>query len=314
MRSMRIMFAMMLVLGVVAAAAAPVADPVAVLVQVQGDVHVQRAGEPAPQKGAVGMQLSAGDRVVIQDGASAILLHSTGRMERATATLTLKKPAEKTPSSLFRQTLETLSQVATTDARTQPNRQGMIRPIAGSPVPIAPRNDIAVLDVRPTFTWFSVPHATGYQVQVRRVSPAGSAPVRFTAGLDTTWTYPASAPPLLPGATYAWTVGPVGAGRPAAEQRFRVADASTVSSLQGTLEGLMNSGVDPSGDGLFLAALAYRDAGLFYEAERALDRLDAGDGAAGRAYYMLRGEVYDALGRASAARRAFDMAGARGGS
>ncbi len=315
MRSMRITFIMVLVLGVVAAAAARVAaGPVAVLVRVEGDVQVERADAGAPVKGAVGMQLAAGDRVVIPDGGRAILLHSSGRMEQATASLTLEAPREHEPSNLFTQTLRTLSQVATTDARTQPNRQGMIRPIAGSPVPIAPRNDIAVLDVRPSFTWFSVPHATGYQVQIRRVAPAESRPERFPAGADTMWTYPASAPPLVPGATYAWTVGPIGAGRPASEQRFKVADASTVAALQATLKVILNGGVDPSGGGLFMAALAYRGAGLFYEADRALDRLQAEGGAAGRPYYMLRGEVYDAMGRETEARQAFEMAETQAGS
>jgi len=313
---MRITFAMMLVLGVVASAAARwrSADPVAVLVQIEGNVGVQRAGEPAPVKGAVGMQLAPGDQVVIPDGARAILLHSTGRMERATATLTLEEPQEREPSSLFTQTLKTLSQVATTDARTQPNRQGMIRPIAGAPVPIAPRNEIAVLDVRPNFTWFSVPDASGYMVQIRRVAPTETEPQRYQTGMDTTWTYPSSAPPLVPGATYAWTVGPIGAGRPATEQQFKVVDADALASLQNTLNTMMSGGLDPSSDGLFMAALAYRDAGLFYEADHALDRLQEEGSATGHAYYMLRGEVYDALGRRADAEQAFNAADTQPGS
>lgn len=305
------MAATMLVVGlaVTAAAAAWLADPVAVIVQFEGDVRVQRAGEPTAVPGAVGMQLAAGDRVIVADGSRAILLHRTGRMERASATLTLEEPEEPGTNSLFAQTLRTLGQVATTDARSQPNRQGMIRPITGAPVPIAPRNEIAVMDVRPSFTWFSVPDAQRYMVQIRRVSPSETAPVRYDAGADTTWSYPSTLPPLVPGATYAWTVGPVGAGRPASEQQFRVIDADGLAGVQSTLQSLMESGIDPGADGLFLAALAYRDAGLHYEALRALDQIEEDGGAQGFAYYMLRGEVLDALGNVAAAERAFSMAG-----
>ncbi len=308
MRSVRTKMATVALALCVAAAAAWLSDPVAVIVQFEGDVQVQRAGEPAAVEGAVGMQLAAGDRVIVGEGARAILLHRTGRMERASESVTLAEPEDQEPNSLFTQTLRTLGQVATTDARSQPNRQGMIRPITGAPVPIAPRNDIAVLDVRPTFTWFSVPEAERYMVQIRRVAPTETDPVRYEADADTTWTYPSTATPLVPGATYAWTVGPIGAGRPASEQRFKVVTAETLAAVQDALESLMESGMDPGGEGLFLAALTYRDAGLFYEAERALEHLEARGDAAGFSYYMLRGEVADAVGDRATAEQAFELA------
>ncbi len=200
--------------------------------------------------------------------------------------------------------------MATTDARSQPNRQGMIRPITGAPVPIAPRNAIAVMDVRPTLTWFSVPEAERYMVQLRRVAPTETDPRRFEVGSDTTWVYPSTAAPLVPGATYAWTVGPIGAGRPASEQRFTVAGSQTIAGVQSTLLSLMEAGMDPAGDGLFLAALAYRDAGLYYEAQRALEQIEARGDAAGFSYHMLRGEVADAIGDMETAQEAFEMADA----
>jgi hypothetical protein len=146
-----------------------------------------------------------------------------------------------------------------------------------------------------------------YQIQLRRESPVGAV-LRFDAGKDTTWAVPGTEAPLVPGATYMWTVGGPGAGRVAEEQRFTVASAEDVAAIQQTLTSLIEAGIDPSTDGLFLGALAYRDAGLFHEAHRAIERIEADGNGTGRAFFMLKGEVLDALGKVEAARTAFSMA------
>lgn len=286
------------------------ADPVALLVKFQGDVTVERVDTKESEDGAVGLALSPGDRVLIANGGQAVVLYKSGRLVKAEATVTIEEQADAEESNLFSNTVRTLGQVATTDARTQPNRQGMIRPIAGAPVPISPRNEIKVLSVRPTLTWYSVESARGYMVQIQRQGPDSPAPVRYNVGLDTTWTVPLDAAPLVPGATYVWTVGGEGIGRVAETQRFTVASGEDLTSVQDMLTGLIAAGIDPSTDGLFLSALAYRDAGLYYEALRALDGIEAEGNGSGRAYYMLRGEIFDALGRMSAAEEAFAMADA----
>ncbi|MBI4545208.1 MAG: hypothetical protein HY703_08440 [Gemmatimonadetes bacterium] len=301
-----------------AAAAVASADPVAVLIQVNGAVRVQRSGQRAPVGATLGMSLMDGDRVIVAAGARAVLLYRTGRTQTATASLTVAAPAENRPGGLFNQTVRTLTQVATTDARTQPNRQGMIRPIAGAAVPVSPRNRINVLDVRPTFLWFRIPEAAGYTVQIRRAEtkppltddPADTAwkPVRYDVGADTTWTLPGSENPLVPGAFYEWTVAAADGGRVAEPQRFRIISAPEYTALARSLGGISAMGLDPAGDGLFMAALAYRDAGLFYEADRALNRLEAAGAGTGRAFHLLRGEVYDALGLLQAAAEAFRRA------
>ena len=302
-----------LVILAVVTAAAHVAEPVALLVKFQGDVQVQRVDAEEAVAGTIGMQLVPGDEVLVAQGAQAIVLYKTGRMVKAEATVKIEQPTESGESSLFANTVKTLGQVATTDARTQPNRQGMIRPIAGAPVPIAPGNKIKIVKVlsgRPTFTWFSVDGMDRYMVQIRRDGDNAGAPRRFEAGSDTVWTLPLSEAPLIPGATYMWTVGGPGAGRVAEEQRFTVASADDIALIQQTLNGLVEAGIDPAEDGLFLGALAYRDAGLYYEAQRALDRIEADGNGQGRAFFMLRGEVYDALGLLDQAERAFNMADA----
>jgi hypothetical protein len=297
--------ALILAAGVAAAALPP--DPVALLVKFSGDVTVQRVEAEEAVAGAVGLQLVPGDQVVIGDGAEAVVLYKTGRMVRAASTVTIEAVETEESSSLFTNTMRTLGQVATTDARTQPNRQGMIRPIAGAPVPIAPRNTIKVLDVRPTFTWFSVEGTEEYMLQLRRRGPDSPAPIRYQVGADTTWTVPDDEPPLVPGATYEWTVGsPV--GRVADPKHFTVASADDIATLESAMNGLIEAGIDPASDGLFLTALAYRDAGFFYEAYRAVRDIEENGNGSGRAFFMLKGEVLDALGMVDAAERAFEMA------
>lgn len=285
------------------------AEPSAVVVQIMGGVQVQRGGQGAAVPAAVGLSLMPGDKVVVGSGAKAVLLYKTGKMQPVTATTTIADAQRDKPGGLFSQTVTTLTQVATTNARTQPNRQGMIRPIPGEPAPIAPRNGVKVADLHPSLVWYSVPDAKAYTVQVRRVDPMPSRPERYDAGADTTWTYPATATPLMPGATYEWTVAASAGGRPATVQRFRIAGGADFARISDTVNELVGAGIDPLGDGLFLTALAYRDAGLMYDASRMLDRL-AKNGVSGRAYYLLRGEVFDALGDLDAAADAFAKADA----
>lgn len=299
-------------LGLVLTAGVAVAalpdDPVALLIKYQGDVEVQRTGVEEPLAGQVGLQLHAGDDVMVAEGGQAVVLYRTGRMLKAAADVTIEDVEEGASSSLFSNTLRTLGQVATTDARTQPNRQGMIRPIAGAPAPIAPRNEIKVLSVRPTFTWFSVPAASQYMIQIQRQGPDSPPPVRFSVGTDTTWTVPATEAPLIPGATYSWTVGGEGVGRVARTEKFTVASGADVAAVQDVLGGLIDAGIDPSEDGLFLTALAYRDAGFHYEAKRAIARIEEQGNGTGRAFFMLKGDVLDALGDVEAAAEAFQVA------
>ena len=284
------------------------AEPSAVVVQISGAVQVQRSGQTAPVKATVGLSLLPGDKVIVGSSSKAVLLYKTGRMQTTSETVTIEDAQRDKPGGLFNQTVTTLVQVATTNARTQPNRQGMIRPIQGEPAPISPRNNVKVADLHPTFTWFKLSGVSGYTVQVRRIEPLPSKPERFNAGSDTTWLYPSNAAPLIPGAVYEWTVAGNG-GRPATVQRFRVMSSDDFTRVAETLKELTTAGIDPLGDGLFLSALAYRDAGLMYDAGRLLERLEVA-GARGKAYLLLRGEVYDALGDLDAAAKAFAAADA----
>ena len=182
----------------------------------------------------------------------------------------------------------------------------MIRPVSDEPIPISPRNGIKVMDVRPTFTWFKVGSATQYTVQIRRVNPAGGQIMRFQA-TDTTFHYPANAIPLVPGAEYEWTVGVGSGGRIANLVRFKVVSGDEFNQVASTLRELHTAGIDPAGDGAFVLALAYRDAGMFYEANRVVEQLNK-LGTKGRIFHLLRGETLDAIGDLDGASKAFQAA------
>ena len=282
-------------------------DPVAMVVRVTGTVRVQRAAGGAPAPASVGMRLMAGDRLEVGSGAQAILLYVSGRRETVTQPLTIAPPEQAERAGVFERTVSTLNAVASTDARQHPNRQGMIRPVAGASTLFSPRNDIKVMDLRPTFVWSLVPGATAYTLQIR--SEDGVTRKRFQVGSDTSWTLPATEPPLAPGVRYHWTVAPSGQGRVAEERTFRTLSGGEYAALAQGMSELRTAQLDPWSDGLFLAALVFRDEGLFYEADRALRQLDTGGAPLGQAYYLLRGEVYDALGLLDEAAIAFERAG-----
>ncbi|HEX5724625.1 MAG TPA: hypothetical protein VFX98_04120, partial [Longimicrobiaceae bacterium] len=248
---------------------------------------------------------------LVPRGARAMVLYTTGLSVTYTGNHAIERPRERPQGSIFRRILRTLDEVAQTDARVQPNRQGMVRPVAGAAVPIEPRNGIALRAERPTFVWYAVPGAAGYVLQLRHL--ASGRIERWETGRDTAWRLPPETS-LARGAEYEWTVAAVGGGRAAPVQRFRVATPAQADSVQARLMELLRAGVDPAGEqGLFLVALAYRDAGLFYEARDALDRLAAAGGGNGRAFHLLRADVYDALGRLDLAAAALARADAAGG-
>lgn len=289
-----------------AAAAAQQGAAVAVIVRVTGAVRVAPPGRAAPRAAAVGMRVAAGERLVVPAGASAVLLYRSGRAQTVTRDTRITAPVDSAGPGVFRQTIRTLGEVASTDARLQPNRQGMIRPLAGAAVPVEPRNEVAVVNGRPPFVWFAIPGAQGYVVQLRDLE-AGTLR-RFPVGRDTSWT-PPEPDELRRGARYEWSVAATDGGRAAPPQRFRVLSTAGLDSLQARLAEVEAAGLAPDGDGLFLAALIYRDAGLLYHARTALDRLAATGGRPGRDVHLLRGEVYDGLGMLSQAEAAFRLAG-----
>ena len=283
----------------------PTDEPAAVLVKADGEVEIHLDGND-PRPARVGDKLAAGDQVVPGAGSRAVIVHRTGASQEVTSAFTVQaQGGSDDDGDMFSRTVGVLSRAADSDARAQPNRQGMIRPLPGQAVPVAPRNDLAVAEVRPTLTWFSVSDSPGYRIHLWE---ADGSMRTFETGLDTVWTLPEEEGGLTPGAAYEWTAAPLESGRLAERHAFRVLDEEGTGALEGELERLVSSGLDPEGDGLFLAAVLYRDYGLFYDALAALEELEATGSEMSRDALLLKGEVLDALGRLDEAEHAFDRA------
>lgn len=278
-------------------------DPAALVVRVQGDVQIRHEG--VTSAAAQGSRLAVGDQVLPSDGARAILITRTGASQVVTEATTIEEPRTAGNPDLFARAMSTLAQAASADARSAGGRQGMIRPIPGEPVLVAPRNGLTVTGTRPSFSWMAVDGAAGYTIQIRNTS--GGAPMRFQV-TGTEWTLPDTEAPLQAGAVYAWTVAPT-AGRPTREQRFKVIGSEDQEVLTTTLNEISAMGLDPMGDGLFLTAVVFRDLELYYDAARALEGVEkAGDMSAD--LYLLKGEIMNTLGHEEEARKAFDKADA----
>jgi len=295
----------------VALSAAPLAgqEPAALVIRVQGDVDVTH-GSAAPTPASVGEQMFVGDGVLPTAGARAILITRAGAQQIVTERTTIAAPAAVASSDIFDRALSTLAQAASTDASAG-GRQGMIRPIPGQTALVAPRNALNVASARPTFSWTATPGQT-YDLMLRNVD--GGRPAVYEVGADTVWTLPDTAADLEQGATYQWTVfvGGRRGGRALPPQDFRVIGLEESVDLEDYLDEIAVFGLDPRGDGLLLTVIAYRDMGLFYEARRALEEVEAG-GPLSWELYRLKGEILAELGHEEEARAAFDQADAAAG-
>lgn len=282
--------------------------PAAVVILVEGSVQVESGGA-APVEATVGTRLSAGDRVLPESGSRAVLIERGGTRTEVTEAFTVRAPSSDGggagDSDMFSRTVQVLGQVAGADTENLMDRQGMIRPIPGEPVLVSPRNQLTIMSPRPRFVWRSVEGATGYTVQVRT---PGSQPLRFAGIQDTAWTYPDAAPVLVPGTEYWWTVAPAGSGRATREQRFRVIDADEYERVTRDLATLEELGLDPWGEGAFLTAVLFSDAGLYYDAAGALEYLEGSGVSLSADAHLLKGDLLIELGDAEGARKAFESA------
>lgn len=302
---MRKLFPLAIVLFLLAAGGRPFqATPAAVVVKLDGSVQIQIGGAD-PQAATVGARLSVGDRIIPGTDAQAIVVFSSGATQTLTAETTIEAPSAGVEGDMFSRTVQVLAQAATSDARNQPNRQGMIRPVPGAPEIIGPRNSLPVKSARPTFSWHPAEGHSEYIVQIRQ---DGSAPIRYEVGAVTSWTLPDDAPALTPGEDYWWTVGPKGRGRPSREMQFQVLALEKHDALNEQLGILLEAGLDPEGDGAFMAAVIYREAGLYYDAAAALGFLEDAGQLLGVEALLLKGEIMDSMGDLEAAQAAFDQA------
>jgi len=90
--------------------------------------------------------------------------------------------------------------------------------------------------------------------------------------------------------------------------QFQVLALDRHDALNEQLGILLEAGLDPEGDGAFMAAVIYREAGLFYDAAAALGFLEDAGQPLGVEAFLLKGDIMDAIGDLEAAQAAFDQA------
>ena len=162
---------------------------------------------------------------------------------------------------------------------------GASRDIGGHLTLFAPKLGKAYT-LTPTFYWNADDPTAEYQFRLSMLS-AGQAPVFETKVTGGTFTYPADAPALEPGATYTWQVTPSNdmLGGPASANLLILGGAER-TALEAALHGKPGmTAVD---------AKVYTDKRLWYDAIAAYTALIGSE--PGRAeYYKSRAELYDQL-------------------
>lgn len=284
------------------------ADPAAVIVEISGRGTIHSVAGVPPRLALPGSHLASRDSLDLSANATATLLLRSGSVQRVARSIRLPADTVQPRAGLLSLAFQTFAQIASTDVRGQPNRQGMIRPLPGTVVLRSPRNEILLATGRPTFVWMPVDGAPRYRLLIQR--PAGE-PLRFSGIADTTWVLPLDTPDLEAG-LHTWTVAAEPGGRPGEGQRFRVATPEERVAVASALRELggSNAGGEPEGFPL-AAAMTYHAAGFHYDALGALDHHLRGDGPASRELHLLHAAVLEATGdidEAAAARERANLA------
>lgn len=195
--------------------------PVARLVPDPGPIQIQRQGQETPTSISQTTNLFAGDVVTAGTNKRALVYFDAPpvRTVREGEELVIKPPSEtsQTPrpgsSSLWAAFWTTLGRLADQEVEGPPvPRNGGVR--AGdttmgaylSPSLVLPERSTS-LATRPTITWWPAgqPNETYRLTIVEGADPVGcwgGTPTWRGEVTDTTWTYPASEPPLADGETY----------------------------------------------------------------------------------------------------------------
>jgi hypothetical protein len=284
------------------------ADPVAVLTEIRlgkGEVRVKRP-EDADWVAPRALQaLRAGDQVRVTADGRAMLTFTGGGAQSVTAAIspfTVQAPRGETGASRARGLVGGVTQFLLGQPKAPVYQSLSVR--AGTPPPrvIGPR-DTRVLPGSITFEWTGPPRSD-YRVQL--TGPQG--PVWEQSALPRRpLTYPASAPPLVPGTRYSWTLEFPGQAPQRAE--FEVvadAEAARVRAALGDLTPAALGGEDGSPLILMRAGLLYQE-GLYAEARRELVAAIAKDPDEPTLRQLL-GYVYDRTGLQDLAAQEFDEA------
>ncbi len=289
-------------LGPIAAAAA---DPVAVFTEIcpgKGEVRIKRAEDADWTVPRALQALRAGDQVRVTGDGRATVTFTGGGAQAVTAAnspFTVAAPRGETGTDRARGLVAGVTQFLL--GQPKPPTYEALSVRSGSPPPriLSPR-ETRVLPGPMTFEWAGPPRP---DYSVRVMDPQG--PVWEQAGVPRRpLSYPASAPPLVAGARYRWTLE--APGQPAQETGFDVLAEADAARIRAALADLASSGDGGSSPALVRAGLFFRE-GLYADARRELTTAIAQDPDEPTLRQLL-GYVYDRVGLIDLAAQEFDEA------
>jgi hypothetical protein len=297
-----------LVLGAVWPTVAAAADPVAVLTEIRpgkGEVRVKRADDGDWTAPRALQALRPGDQVRVTGDGRATLAFTGGSSQAVTAAnspFAVQAPRGETGADRAKGLMAGVTQFLLGQPKAPTYQSLSVR--SGSPPPriLAPR-DTRLMAGAITFEW-SGPPRTDYAV--RLTGPQGL--VWEQTGIPRRpLPYPSAAPPLAPGARYAWTLEVPGQAAQRAD--FEVVpdpDAARIRAALSDLTPAALGGETGSPLALMRAGLFFQE-GLYVDARRELMAGIAQDPDEPTLRQLL-GLVYDRVGLVDLAAQEFDEA------
>jgi hypothetical protein len=243
---------------------APDEELQALVLQLSGTARLERDGNPTREL-RLGDVLMAGDRVLPENGASALLLLRDGSTVPVDGTVEVPLQ-EGDPGAVFARTSDLLLRFGARTPAEPPQGDPEDAPL---PRAAAPANGIPVRILTPTLHWRPAPDSERYRVTLQGLDGEVRA---FEVEGDSL----AMVPPelaLSPGGAYEWSVAALPLGEPAPQLRFRVLDREGMDRVAGGLRELREAGLDPEGVGSLPALALFQELDLIYDAWVALDRL-----------------------------------------
>lgn len=285
------------------------ADPVAVLTEIragQGEVRLKRAGAAdwtVPQPLAA---LRPGDQVRVTADGRAVLAFTGGGAQTVTAAtspLTVQAPRGQSGSDRALGLLAGVTQFLLGQQKEPTYQSLAVRSLGVEPPRILFPRDTRILPGAVTFEWAG---STTFRYRVRLAGPDG--PVWEQADLPRRpLEYPAAAPPIIPGARYAWSLDV--AGQPVQRAQFEVLAEAAAARVRAALAELAPASLAgyPASTGVLLRAGLLFQEGLYADARRELLAGIAADPDE-PTLRLLLGYVYDRVGLTELAAQEFDEA------
>lgn len=267
----------------------PRGEPLAVMMQFNPEVAVQRDNSDRLQDAAFALALFRDDVVITYENAVAVVGCQNGLLFQIPAENNMTIVCEETDDPrLIAQLEPQLIDAAATTSITLAADETRSPRSAETAVPrlLSPRNTF-IAETRPTFTWQPVAGVSGYRLSVSL--PDGSAWSRET--MDVSLPYPADAPSLEPGSVNIVTLVTLDDGHTADKSLLRVLDEAASAALAERETAVRDLGLDAASAAYLLAQLYQRE-NLLSPAIAQLETLAQGETPLAASVWQQLGDLY----------------------